>query len=30
MASGFHRVVFARLPLALNRLAGAVIYPHLD
>ena len=29
-ASGFHQVVFARLPLALNRLAGAVIYPHLD
>jgi len=29
-ALGFHEVVFARLPLALNRLAGAVIYPHLD
>jgi CelD/BcsL family acetyltransferase involved in cellulose biosynthesis len=29
-ASGFHNKVFARLPLALNRLMGAVIYPHLD
>jgi hypothetical protein len=29
-ASGIHEVVFARLPLALNRLAGAVMYPHLD
>jgi hypothetical protein len=28
--SGFHTAVFSRLPLALNRLAGAVIYPHLD
>jgi hypothetical protein len=28
--SGFHNKVFRRLPLALNRLAGAVIYPHLD
>jgi hypothetical protein len=28
--SGFHSKVFRRLPLALNRLAGAVIYPHLD
>ena len=30
MVSGFYGVVFARLPLALNRLAGALIYPHLD
>jgi hypothetical protein len=29
-ASGLHELVFARLPLTLNRLAGAVIYPHLD
>jgi hypothetical protein len=29
-ASGFHTAVFSRLPLVLNRLAGAVIYPHLD
>lgn len=29
-ASGFHGAVFGRLPLALNRLAGALIYPHLD
>jgi hypothetical protein len=28
--SGFHKKIFARLPLALNRLAGAMIYPHLD
>jgi GNAT acetyltransferase-like protein len=28
--SGFHRKVFRRMPLALNRLAGSVIYPHLD
>ena len=28
--SGFHNTVFARLPLALNRLMGAMIYPHLD
>ena len=27
---GFHEVVFARLPLVLNRVAGTVIYPHLD
>jgi hypothetical protein len=27
--SGFHNVLFARLPLALNRLIGAMIYPHL-
>jgi hypothetical protein len=29
-ASGFHSAVFGRLPLALNRLAGTLIYPHLD
>jgi hypothetical protein len=28
--SGFHNKVFARLPLAVNRLAGSMIYPHLD
>ena len=28
--SGFHHKVFRRLPLAFNRLAGALIYPHLD
>ena len=28
--AGFHNVVFGHLPLALNRLAGTVIYPHLD
>jgi Acetyltransferase (GNAT) domain len=28
--SGFHKKIFARLPLALNRLAGSMIYPHLD
>jgi hypothetical protein len=28
--SGFHKKIFARLPLAINRLAGAIIYPHLD
>ena len=28
--SGFHKKIFARLPLAVNRLAGAMIYPHLD
>jgi CelD/BcsL family acetyltransferase involved in cellulose biosynthesis len=29
-ASGFHNAIFRRSPLALNRLAGAIIYPHLD
>jgi hypothetical protein len=29
-ASGFHSAIFARLPLALNRIAGALLYPHLD
>ena len=28
--SGLHNAVFARLPLAVNRLMGAMIYPHLD
>jgi hypothetical protein len=28
--SGFHKKIFSRLPLALNRLAGSMIYPHLD
>jgi len=28
--SGFHNKIFRRLPLMLNRLAGSVIYPHLD
>jgi hypothetical protein len=28
--SGLHSAVFERLPLALNCLAGALIYPHLD
>ena len=27
---GFYNGVFKRLPLALNRLAGVLIYPHLD
>jgi hypothetical protein len=30
VASGFHEAIFSRLPSALNRLAGAIIYPHLD
>jgi CelD/BcsL family acetyltransferase involved in cellulose biosynthesis len=28
--SGLHNTIFRALPLALNRFAGAVIYPHLD
>jgi hypothetical protein len=28
--SGFHKKIFSRLPLAFNRLAGSLIYPHLD
>ena len=28
--SGFHKKVFGRLPLIFNRLAGSMIYPHLD
>lgn len=27
---GFHNEIFRRLPLAVNRMAGALIYPHLD
>jgi Acetyltransferase (GNAT) domain len=27
---GLHKKIFARLPLAVNRLAGSMIYPHLD
>jgi hypothetical protein len=27
---GLHKRVFGRLPLAFNRLAGSIIYPHLD
>jgi hypothetical protein len=29
-ASGFRSVIFSKLPLTLTRLAGAIIYPHLD
>lgn len=28
--SGLHNKVFRRLPLLLNRLTGAMVYPHLD
>ena len=28
--SGFHKRIFGRLPRVFNRLAGAMIYPHLD
>jgi len=28
--AGFHKHVFRALPASLNRLAGAMIYPHLD
>jgi hypothetical protein len=28
--SGFHKRIFGTLPLMLNRLAGSMIYPHLD
>jgi Acetyltransferase (GNAT) domain len=27
---GFHKRVFGRLPLVFNRLAGSILYPHLD
>jgi lipid II:glycine glycyltransferase (peptidoglycan interpeptide bridge formation enzyme) len=27
---GFHNTVFRKLPLSINRLAGSIIYPHLD
>jgi hypothetical protein len=29
-ASGFHNRVFGKLPLVFNRLAGSILYPHLD
>lgn len=29
-SSGIHTALFSRLPLALNRLAGSFLYPHLD
>ncbi len=28
--SGFHNLIFRTMPLPLNRIAGALIYPHLD
>lgn len=28
--AGFHKKIFGRLPLMFNRLAGSLIYPHLD
>lgn len=28
--SGLHKQIFGRLPLSVNRLAGSLIYPHLD
>ncbi|HEY5812420.1 MAG TPA: GNAT family N-acetyltransferase [Terrimicrobiaceae bacterium] len=28
--SGFYNTLFSRMPLALNRLMGSIIYPHLD
>jgi Acetyltransferase (GNAT) domain len=30
LSSGFHKRIFGRLPLVFNRLAGSMIYPHLD
>jgi hypothetical protein len=29
-ASGLHTALFRRLPLTVNRIAGAILYPHLD
>ena len=29
-ARGLHNMVFTKMPLAVNRLAGAILYPHLD
>ena len=29
-ASGFHNIIFRRMPTPLNRLAGELLYPHLD
>ncbi|HEY5814597.1 MAG TPA: GNAT family N-acetyltransferase, partial [Terrimicrobiaceae bacterium] len=28
--SGMHNAIFSRLPLALNRIVGTILYPHLD
>jgi hypothetical protein len=28
--AGFHKKIFGVLPLLVNRLAGSMIYPHLD
>jgi hypothetical protein len=28
--SGLHKRIFGRLPLVFNRLAGSILYPHLD
>jgi len=28
--TGFHTTIFSRLPLPLNRMIGALVYPHLD
>jgi hypothetical protein len=28
--SAFHKQIFGKLPLVFNRLAGSMIYPHLD
>ena len=27
---GLHKRIFGRLPLVFNRLAGSILYPHLD
>ncbi len=29
-SKGLHNTLFANMPLAINRLAGALLYPHLD
>lgn len=29
-SSGWHDALFSRLPLSVNRVAGAMLYPHLD
>lgn len=29
-STGLHNAFFARMPLAINRLGGAILYPHLD
>ena len=28
--SAFHKNIFGRMPLVFNRLAGSILYPHLD